>query len=1482
MKTKRISLIAILSVILLVCSVLFVGSLPKKVSAGALENEVRVYNGTDMSDGKNTFQLANAFTTSPKSMETMVRLKGSKNGLGNCGVAIGACWLAEDGDKAFNVGFSASRQPQLWWNNGEIYWTTNYNLVSWAWVHVMFVRDTENTSVNPNGLIYCYVDGQLVDTYGDDLVNEAKGAGTEIPTPTGKHFIGRDARDGVTYPSTGTSFLMGYLNYVGISSSIYSKTQVEKAFFERKRVITSDDSGAMLTQDLSVATKTYYRSNAPLQKTPNTFATTVNIPVGTSRAYAKDANNLGQIFGAKNAGYSYDAVSMIISNRGFVRMIWDPGFYGTDMVDVEFETPVSGYTGSLDIRTGKDIHIAVVRKSTSGIFELYLNGVLASTSAYNENLKKDVVPRYPIGIGKDLNTSGHSNAAELDFPGKIYDLSIYSNELSANDIKNIYNTSDKTNITNSNYSSLLANWVLDSNQSSLIYNINYKHDVKDYSNNHNDAHLCTVGDYYVPETPDWFKTNNDEYTLIYVPDTQCTVRSYYPYALQMFDWIVDNAYAMNLQFVMGLGDIVDGIPDVANTGSIPHELNVADQWDKMAEAYKKLSDNGILWSAIVGNHDYDLNSLGELPSKKASVFNEHFGYNSTTLSNDVRATVVGRYHTDTASTQENDMLNVIYEYTATTNNGAVVKYLVLAFEFGPSPEVIEWALEFISKPEYANHRVLYNTHSLVFADGQFGNSTTTNNPEDYWRNGVTSVNGEQTWEMLLSKSANVFINASGHIESDSIVTRTDIGDYGNKVMSMLADAQGIKYHGSYDSIAVNWGDPILLVCKVNEKNQTIKFNYFNAVNGMFYGVENEFVYDFSDWKADPCTVTWKNHDGSVIETDENVSWGSVPEYNGETPVKSGYTFMGWATTLDGTPVDQSNLSKLSGDVTYYAIFVSNDEICNITWVVDGKTTTVVVKKGTMPEYNGVPYKYGYEFIGWDKTIVTATADATYTAKFTDTSVWDGTYPNVSSYKFNGQGTKTSPWLIESAKDFAALSKITYGQNHGTSSQYYKLTINLDLTAGNFQSICSDVEYSDNKWTVWYLFGANFDGDNHTIKLNVNTDKFAYGLFGGLSGSISNLILDGTVNVSSEYVGALVSRVFNGAKITNVINKANVTGSGQQVGGLVGNANNEAVVTITNCSNQGNVSSNSDFVAGILGGGWASVKLDNCSNSGNITGNVNVAGIIGELWLQGSVANCSNTGIVTGGSTIANAKIGNYNSNLVGTIIGKDNVNTYYTITWVVDGVSTLEYYASGEVPSYNGTPAKAKDAQYTYTFSGWDKTIVAVTGDTTYTAKFSTTLNKYTITWVIDGVESTEEYNYGETPEYKGTPTKDSDSEYTYTFTNWDKTVVTVTSDATYTAIFQATKIQTSSSSSSSSSSKETSTSSPISSTSQDLSSSSTSVSASSSKPLSSSTTNNESSSNTNNKKSGCGGNISNNMLLLLPLIIVVVGFTFIKKRFKD
>ena len=145
-----------------------------------------------------------------------------------------------------------------------------------------------------------------------------------------------------------------------------------------------------------------------------------------------------------------------------------------------------------------------------------------------------------------------------------------------------------------------------------------------------------------------------------------------------------------------------------------------------------------------------------------------------------------------------------------------------------------------------------------------------------------------------------------------------------------------------------------------------------------------------------------------------------------------------------------------------------------------------------------------------------------------------------------------------------------------------------------------------------------------------------------------------------------------------------------------------------------------------------------------------------------------------------------------TMTAKYTVNTY-TVTWQNEDGSVLETdseVAYGTLPEYNGaTPEKAATAQYTYTFKGWDKEVVAVTGEVTYTATFESTVNSYTVTWKnADGsVLKTDEVAYGATPTYTGaTPEKAADDDYTYTFSGWDKALSAVTGDVEYVAQFTA------------------------------------------------------------------------------------------------
>ncbi len=136
----------------------------------------------------------------------------------------------------------------------------------------------------------------------------------------------------------------------------------------------------------------------------------------------------------------------------------------------------------------------------------------------------------------------------------------------------------------------------------------------------------------------------------------------------------------------------------------------------------------------------------------------------------------------------------------------------------------------------------------------------------------------------------------------------------------------------------------------------------------------------------------------------------------------------------------------------------------------------------------------------------------------------------------------------------------------------------------------------------------------------------------------------------------------------------------------------------------------------------------------------------------------------------------------------------YTVTWknwdweVLETDNDIPY---GTIPTYDGEkdPAREGDAQYTYAFAWWDKAIVAVEWNQEYTATYTSTTNKYTVTWKNwdwEVLETDNDVPYGTIPTYDGEkdPAREGDAQYTYAFAWWDKAIVAVTADATYTATY--------------------------------------------------------------------------------------------------
>lgn len=175
------------------------------------------------------------------------------------------------------------------------------------------------------------------------------------------------------------------------------------------------------------------------------------------------------------------------------------------------------------------------------------------------------------------------------------------------------------------------------------------------------------------------------------------------------------------------------------------------------------------------------------------------------------------------------------------------------------------------------------------------------------------------------------------------------------------------------------------------------------------------------------------------------------------------------------------------------------------------------------------------------------------------------------------------------------------------------------------------------------FSGTFDGNGHTVTLDITASTANVGLFSKLADGavVKNVITAGSVTATGKKcVAGIAGYATDNVKIENCKNTASITGN-KNVGGILGEAyNNEESISvgIKNCANEGAVNGTGSAIGGIVGKMEGQNSIIDCYNRGNITGFNNYAGIAGQSTgaLVATIKNCYSVGAVTAYGASTNA------------------------------------------------------------------------------------------------------------------------------------------------------------------------------------------------------------------------------------------------------
>ena len=495
------------------------------------------------------------------------------------------------------------------------------------------------------------------------------------------------------------------------------------------------------------------------------------------------------------------------------------------------------------------------------------------------------------------------------------------------------------------------------------------------------------------------------------------------------------------------------------------------------------------------------------------------------------------------------------------------------------------------------------------------------------------------------------------------------------------------------------------------------------------------------------TVTWKNYDGTVLATNDQVAEGETATYTGETPTKAAdaqytYTFDKWSD-----PVTDEN-----GNVTYTATFTETANTYTVSWKVDGVEVhnEEVAYGAAITEY-AYEVAEGYDFSGWSTIPETMPAEDIEIVGTTAIKTFVVTYMNGEEVVYE----ETVNYGADVQNVPAVPAKEGYTGTWSADGKAIKATTTINA------------EYAINSYTLAFTINGEAYGEVQTVEY-------------------------GAAIVAPEYTVA-EGYTFSGWTVPETMPAENITLDATLTKNsytVTWNVDGEEYATTTVVYGEAIVAPEYEVAEGYTFSGWGEVAATMPAQ--NLTYNATTSIITFVVtYMNGEEVVYEET--VNYGADVQNVPAvpakegytGTWNADgkaiKATTTINAEYAINSYTLAFTINGeaygeAQTVEYGVAIVAPEYTAAEG--------YTFSGWTVPETMPAQDLTINATL--TINEYTVTWIVDGVETTETYTYGATPAFKGSTDKAADDQYTYEFKGWTPEIATVTGGATYTAVFEA------------------------------------------------------------------------------------------------